>query len=101
MLSALAHDTRLSVFRFLVRSGPGGASAGSVATQLQIAPASLSFHLKALVASGLVEVRRKGRLMIYRVATPGMVSLLDFLTFDCCEGQPELCGLSIARREEV
>ena len=54
-LSALAHETRLDVFRLLVREGITGCSAGDIATTLDVPPATLSFHLAALAQAGLVQ----------------------------------------------
>ena len=53
-LSALAQDTRLAVFRLLVREGSGGLSAGEVAASLGVTPATLSFHLAQLEHAGLL-----------------------------------------------
>jgi DNA-binding transcriptional ArsR family regulator len=47
-LSALAQENRLDVFRLLVQAGPDGMAAGDVADRLEIAPATLSFHLAQL-----------------------------------------------------
>ena len=53
-LSALAQETRLTVFRLLVEAGPRGVSAGDIASRLNCAPATLSFHLKELHRAELV-----------------------------------------------
>ena len=47
-LTALAQETRLDIFRYLVRIGPDGAPAGQIAVALGLPPATLSFHLKTL-----------------------------------------------------
>ena len=44
-LAALAQDNRLDVFRLLVEAGPEGMPAGAVATALDLAPNTLTFHL--------------------------------------------------------
>ncbi|MBW2425621.1 MAG: helix-turn-helix transcriptional regulator, partial [Deltaproteobacteria bacterium] len=64
-LAALAHETRLDVFRLLVRAGPKGLPAGQIAETLGLAPATLSFHLKELSGAGLVACQRAGRSRIY------------------------------------
>ena len=35
---------------------------------------------------------RDGRYIRYAVHVDGMRKLLTYLTEDCCQGQPELCG---------
>jgi DNA-binding transcriptional ArsR family regulator len=87
-LAALAQDNRLDVFRLLVQAGPDGMPAGAVATALELAPNTLSFHFDRLKAAGLVTVRRDGRSMIYAAQFDKMNSLLGFLTESCCGGAP-------------
>ena len=91
-MSALAQAHRLDVFRLLVKEGPAGLSAGTIAARLQISPSSLSFHIAQLERAGLVSSRRDSRNINYAVDIGGMRALLDFLTEDCCNGKPELCG---------
>jgi DNA-binding transcriptional ArsR family regulator len=87
-LAALAQDNRLDVFRLLVEAGPAGLSAGAVATALDLAPNTLTFHFDRLRAAGLVTVRRDGRSMIYAAQFETMNSLLGYLTENCCGGVP-------------
>lgn len=75
----------------LVKEGPDGLSAGDIADKLSITPATLSFHLKELANSGLLESRREGRSIIYAMNVKGINALMAFLTEDCCQGRPELC----------
>ena len=51
-LGALAQETRLAVFRLLIEAGPGGLPAGLIAARLEVAPATLSFHLGQLERAG-------------------------------------------------
>lgn len=89
---ALAHEHRLKVFRLLIRRGPEGMPAGDVASELQIPPSSLSFHLGQLQRAGLIRARRNRRQIIYAADLDGMRRLLAFLTDDCCDGNPEICA---------
>ncbi len=92
-LAALAHETRLTVFRTLVRAGPGGLRAGEIATGIGVVPATLSFHLGHLQRTGLLKARREGRQIIYAIDQSGLRALLEFLVEDCCQGQAEDCAM--------
>jgi len=85
-LSALAHDSRLQVFRVLVQQGPEGLSVGEINAQVPIPATTLSFHLAQLGHAGLVTSRRKGRSIIYVASYGGMQELMDFLMENCCRG---------------
>jgi hypothetical protein len=61
---------------------------GALAGQLDIVPATLSFHFKELMFAGLISQTRDGRNLVYRARFDRMNSLLGFLTANCCEGQP-------------
>lgn len=91
-LAALAHESRLRVFRLLTKSGSTGTPAGLIAEQLKLPAATLSFHLKELVSAGLIQDRREGRSIFYSLNAAGMGELVGFLLEDCCGGRPELCG---------
>ncbi|NVK20084.1 MAG: helix-turn-helix transcriptional regulator [Methylocystaceae bacterium] len=91
MLSALASEARLDIFRFLVHIGPDGAPAGEIAKACAITPSTLSHHLNQMRQSGLVDRRREARSLIYSVNFTEMNGLIGFLSDDCCQGQPKLC----------
>ncbi|MDP3908244.1 helix-turn-helix transcriptional regulator [Novosphingobium sp.] len=91
-LGALAHETRLSVFRALVKAGPDGMIAGAIAESQNVPPSTLSHHLATLERAGLVQSERESRLIHYRADFSGMRRLLTFLMQDCCQGAPEMCG---------
>ena len=91
-LSALAQQTRLEIFRLLVREGPHGLPAGAIARRLMVPPATLSFHLKELEGAGLLARHRRGRTIIYAANYEGTRRVLAYLTEDCCQGRPEICG---------
>jgi len=95
-LGALAHESRLQAFRLLVRSAPKGIAAGDIATELGVAPPTLSFHLGHLVRAGLVDSRREGRSVLYALRADGIRDLVGFITEDCCQGRPELCAPDLA-----
>lgn len=91
-LSALAQDSRLAVFRLLVKAGPDGMPAGEIARALDIAPNTLSAQLTILANAGLASSRRDGRSIIYAAGYAGMSQLLSYLMEDCCQGRPEVCA---------
>lgn len=91
-LSALAQDSRLAVFRLLVKAGPDGLPAGEIARTLDIAPNTLSAQLSVLTNAGLAASRRDGRSIIYAADYGAISDLLVFLMEDCCEGRAEVCA---------
>jgi ArsR family transcriptional regulator, arsenate/arsenite/antimonite-responsive transcriptional repressor len=91
ILSALAQDNRLDVFRLLVEAGRDGMPAGHIAISLKVPPSALTFHLDRLREAGLITVRRDGRSMIYAARVEAMNALVSYLTDHCCQGRPELC----------
>ena len=62
--------------------------AGAVASALDLAPNTLTFHFDRLRTAGLIAVRREGRSMIYAAQFEQMNALLGFLTENCCAGVP-------------
>jgi DNA-binding transcriptional ArsR family regulator len=90
-LAALGQETRLDVFRLLVRAGFGGVPAGEIATRLGAVQNTTSAHLKVLVHAGLIRPERDGRVVRYVADMTGFRDLLAFLMEDCCNGKPELC----------
>jgi DNA-binding transcriptional ArsR family regulator len=96
-LAALAHEQRLAIFRLLVKAGPSGLPAGEIADAVGAAATAASFHLKELDRAGLIHATRAGRYIRYAVHFDGMRQLLTFLSEDCCQGQPELCGTAFTK----
>lgn len=91
-LSALAHEGRLNAFRLLVKAGSEGIAAGELARRLDIPPNTLSGSLNVLSHAGLIDNRREGKSVIYRVRYADMTGLLQFLMEDCCAGSSEICA---------
>ena len=86
-LGALAHETRLAIFRLLVERGPDGFAAGVIADKVGIAPSSLTFHLHQLMQAGLITQRRLSRQLIYATDFAAMNTLMAYLTDNCCGGE--------------
>jgi DNA-binding transcriptional ArsR family regulator len=83
-LFALAQESRLAVFRLLVKRGPEGYTPGELADKLSLPAPTLSFHLKELTQAKLVAARREGRFLYYSVNFARMQAVVDFLTDQCC-----------------
>ena len=90
-LGALAHETRLGVFRLLVQRGPDGLSAGAIAEAVGLVPSSLTFHLQQLMHAGLITQRRVSRQLIYATDFSAMNALMGYLTENCC-GRGAVCA---------
>ncbi|MGH6865517.1 MAG: ArsR/SmtB family transcription factor [Methyloceanibacter sp.] len=95
-LSALGQESRLRVFRLLIRRGPEGMPAGDIAQQLNVPANTMSSHLAVLSRAGLVISRKQGRSVIYGVDVEGTRKLLSFLVEDCCQGKRKVCQPLIA-----
>jgi ArsR family transcriptional regulator len=100
-LAALAQEHRLGIFRLLVTRGLAGLPAGEISERVGISATSASFHLKELEHAGLVTAKRDGRFIRYAIRVETMSALLGFLSEDCCQGRPELCGISVAKSCEA
>src|SRR5258708_14728786 len=85
-LAALAQDARLAIFRLLVQKGPEGLCVGDIAAKFDMAPATLSFHLKELTSAGLLVARQEGRFIYYAPDFGEMNALVSYLTENCCGG---------------
>jgi DNA-binding transcriptional ArsR family regulator len=83
-LGALAHETRLAIYRMLVEQGPDGLPAGIIAERLGLPPSSLTFHVQHLHRAGLLTQRRVSRQLIYAADFSNMNGLVGFLTENCC-----------------
>ncbi|MEQ9557344.1 MAG: metalloregulator ArsR/SmtB family transcription factor [Rhodospirillales bacterium] len=92
LFSALAHDLRLAVFRLLMRAGPNGLPAGEIAKSLSAPASTLSSHLAQMSQAGLLRSTRQRQQIIYVIDVEGTRRLITYLTEDCCEGRPEICG---------
>lgn len=86
-LRALAQETRLHIFRLLVRHAPGGLPAGVIAERLRLPGPTLSFHLNALARTGLIEAHRNGRSILYSANLEAINGLTGFLLENCCGGK--------------
>ena len=89
---SLAQPTRLAAVRHLLAVYPQSLSAGEIARLCEVPHNTMSTHLGILNRAGLISVEKDGRSMNYQADVGGFRGLLDFLSRDCCNGKPELCG---------
>lgn len=97
-LAALAQPSRLQIYRLLVQAGREGMPAGKIGEQLELPPATLSFHLSQLTRAGLARSRQEGRFVIYSADYAAMNSLVRYLTENCCGGRA--CKPAMPRKRE-
>ncbi|HEY2815665.1 MAG TPA: metalloregulator ArsR/SmtB family transcription factor [Casimicrobiaceae bacterium] len=99
-LAALAQSTRLAIYRLLVRQGPGGLPAGTLAERLDVPAATLSFHLKELANAGMIESRQDGRFVYYSANYGKMNGLIGYLSENCCQGDATACAPALALKRK-
>src|SRR3954468_17290261 len=90
-LGALAQESRLAVFRLLVKRGPDGYTPGDLSEKLAVPAPTLSFHLRELQHAQLVVSRRDGRFLFYSANFETMHGVVNFLSENCCSLADETC----------
>lgn len=83
-LEALGNPTRLRIYRALVKAGDDGLSVGKLQAKLDVAPSTLSHHLKSMLIVGLIHQERQSTTLICRANYEVMRSLVSFLVSECC-----------------
>lgn len=84
MFAALGNETRLHIFKLLVRAGQSGLSIGVIQDRIGIAASTLSHHIAALCSAGLIHQRREGRAILNTANFAHMTHLIDYLMAECC-----------------
>ncbi|MEI6412684.1 MAG: metalloregulator ArsR/SmtB family transcription factor [Pseudomonadota bacterium] len=87
LLAALGHESRLAIFRLLVKAGSEGLNASIIGEKLGLAPATLSFHLAHLSRIGLIQGQKASRFIRYSANFGVMDDLIAFLISNCCQGK--------------
>jgi DNA-binding transcriptional ArsR family regulator len=90
--TALAQESRLAIFRLLVREEPSGLPVGEISRRLNIVPSTLSGHLGVLKRAGLLRSTRHQREIHYAANLDAMGNLIRFMLEDCCDGQVNNCN---------
>ncbi len=91
ILSCLAQEARLEIFRLLVQNSPSGLAAGEIGKRLDIPASTLSFHLKELTHAGLIKAEQSSRFIYYSTDFKAMNELVAYLMENCCGGQKSCC----------
>ena len=88
-LESLGNETRLGVFRALVRAGPAGLPVGKLQQRIGIPASTLSHHIGHLARTSLISQDREGRVLRCRANFGKMNALVDFLVKECCTDAAE------------
>jgi ArsR family transcriptional regulator len=84
MLAELGHNTRLSIFRYLVKVGSEGAPVGQIQAKLNVPGSTLSHHINRLVSVGLIQQVRESRTLYCVPQFEALKELIEFLLSECC-----------------
>ena len=86
-LAELGNETRLAIFRALVKVGPEGMTIGEIGNALQVPLSTLGFHLRGLVSVGLVSQQKRGRSVFCFAELEVLTAVLGSLQAECCSDQ--------------
>ena len=75
LFKVLANDTRLRLLHAIIKHGE--VSVNDLAEELEMKPQAVSNQLQRLFVQQIVESRREGNLIFYRVVDPCVTMLLD------------------------
>ena len=79
ILAALAQATRLEILARVAGAGAKGVAAGDIARSIRCPASTLSFHLKELSRTGILEARPRGRFIIYSLQRDTLDALARFI----------------------
>ena len=88
-LAELGNETRLDVFRLLVKAEPNGLTISEIANRHNLAASTLAFHLKGLVSADLVTQAKQGRSVVCRANLNRINSIVEILQAECCRDEKE------------
>ena len=80
VLAALAQATRLEILSRVAEAGARGVAAGDIARSIRCPASTLSFHLKELSRTGVLEARPRGRFIIYALQKEALENLSRFIS---------------------
>jgi ArsR family transcriptional regulator len=90
LLKAMADETRLKILQYLMN---GEQCACTIVPFIGKAQPTVSQHLKILVEAGILDLRRDGVKMLYRIKDDRAVHIMELLDIKRMqiEAQPEDC----------
>ena len=80
ILAALAQATRLEILARVAGAGAKGVAAGDIARSIRCPASTLSFHLKELSRTGILEARPRGRFIIYSLQRDTLDALARYIS---------------------
>ncbi len=83
-LAELGNETRLEIFRLLVKTGRDGMTIGEIGKRLGVPASTLGFHLKGLISVNLIAQEKQGRSVICRAQLDTVTSVINELVVECC-----------------
>ena len=83
-LGALGNETRLKIYRILVRAGREGVPVSELQRKTGIAISTVSHHLNKLITVGLVYQERDGTTLFCHANYDAMDETMGYLTRVCC-----------------
>ena len=89
MLTAMGTEPRLRIVQLLLTAHPEGLVVGDIQSNLEIAPSTLSHHIKTLMVVGLIGQVRDGTTLVCHANYDVMRELVDFLVAECCSESAE------------
>lgn len=79
ILAALAQATRLEILDRVAEAGAKGVAAGEIARSIRCPASTLSFHLKELSRTGILEARPRGRFILYSLQREALDGLARYI----------------------
>jgi len=99
--ATLGHPGRLTVLRLLIRFAPQGVRPTEIADALGLKLNTLSYHLHDLTSSGLVQVERQGRSLLYSIDLDATESLIGYLALNVGRARPDLLAPFLSTQTET
>ena len=85
-LAALGNQTRLRLFKLLVKAGRSGLNIGEIQKLMDVPASTMARHLAALSKADLIKQTRQSREVICTANFDMMHNLTVYLTDECCDG---------------
>ena len=93
-LAELGNETRLKIFRYLVKAGHKGVPVGLIQAELSIPGSTLSHHISRLAKVGLIVQERNGRELLCQPQFSRLQAMIDYLVDECCQGEEDCAELT-------